>query len=72
MSRIVTLEGTDGSGKTTQFWLSQKKLKEANYQVISHSFPQYDSPASYFVRSYLNKDYGLNPNDVNGKAASVF
>ncbi len=71
-SKIITLEGTDGSGKTTQLNLSINKLKEKGLDVTFHSFPQYDRPSSYFIKNYLSGAYGLNPNDVSAQISTIF
>ena len=55
---FIVLEGSDGSGKTTQFRLLTERLKAVGYEVEVFKFPQYESESSYFVRRYLNGDYG--------------
>jgi thymidylate kinase/thymidylate synthase ThyX len=68
---FITIEGTDGSGKTTQFKLLHQRLLEAGYDVEVFDFPQYDKPSSYFLKEYLNGNYG-SADDVNAYAASLF
>lgn len=55
---FIVIEGTDGSGKGTQFQLLADRLTEAGYDIATFDFPQYDKPSSYFVREYLNGKYG--------------
>lgn len=55
---FVVLEGTDGSGKGTQFRLLADQLQAAGHDVALFDFPQYDEPSSYFVKQYLNGEYG--------------
>jgi thymidylate kinase/thymidylate synthase ThyX len=55
---FIVIEGTDGSGKGTQFDLLARRLAEAGHQVVLFDFPQYSSPSSYFVKEYLNGNYG--------------
>ncbi len=55
---FIVLEGTDGSGKGTQFKLLHNRLVADGYDVVVFDFPQYDQPSSYFVRQYLNGNYG--------------
>ncbi len=55
---FIAIEGTDGSGKTTQFKLLVKALKRAGYKIATADFPQHNKPAAYFVDKYLNGSYG--------------
>jgi len=68
---FIVLEGTDGSGKGTQFKLLRDRLLTAGYQVETCDFPQYDQPSSYFVTQYLNGAYG-SVNDIGPYTASLF
>ncbi len=68
---FVAIEGTDGSGKGTQFELLSKKLQADGYDVVTFDFPEYDSEASFFVRKYLNGEYG-SAEDVGPYTASLF
>ncbi len=69
MGKIIVIEGTDFSGKTTQFELLRTKLGE---NVGYDSFPNYDSNSSHFVKQYLRGVYGESVYSVNAKAASIF
>lgn len=71
MSKLVVIEGIDGSGKNTQSKLLQARLVKENYDLYKLSFPQYSDACSYFVRAYLNGAYGMNANDVSPKQASL-
>lgn len=55
---FIVIEGTDGSGKGTQFKLLADYLRDHGHEVATFDFPQYDQPSSYFVKKYLNGDYG--------------
>ncbi len=68
---FFVIEGTDGSGKGTQFQLLADQLTKAGYQVATFDFPQYDVPSSYFVKQYLNGEYG-GAEDVGPYTASLF
>lgn len=68
---LISIEGTDSSGKQTQTRLLYEYLKEKNLKVKQISFPDYNSDSSALVKMYLNGDFGKNPGDVNAKAASI-
>lgn len=68
---FIAVEGTDGSGKGTQFALLKSRLESAGYQVAAFDFPQYDQPSSFFVKEYLNGHYG-GVNDVGPYTSSLF
>lgn len=55
---FIVIEGSDGSGKGTQFKLLVERLKAEGYDVATYDFPQYDKESSYYVREYLNGTYG--------------
>ncbi|MEX2014913.1 MAG: FAD-dependent thymidylate synthase [Candidatus Saccharimonadales bacterium] len=68
---LIVLEGTDGSGKSTQFELLKQRLYGLGYRVECISFPQYDQESSVFVRKYLNGEFGAS-NEVGPYTASMF
>lgn len=68
---FIVIEGTDGSGKGTQFSLLADKLTSEGYDVATFDFPQYDLHSSYFVREYLNGRYGT-AEEVGPYTGSLF
>lgn len=48
-NKIISIEGTDCSGKQTQSDLLVKKLAEKNIEIFKTSFPNYDSPTGRIV-----------------------
>ena len=70
-SRLIVIDGLDGSGKSTQFEIVQNILKE-KYTVKAISFPEYDKPSSTLVKMYLHGEIAENASDVNAYAASSF
>lgn len=72
MGKLIVFEGTDGTGKSTQFALLTKRLQAENITFRRLQFPQYLEPSSALIRMYLNGEFGDDPNDVNAYAASTF
>ena len=72
MGKLIVIEGTDGSGKSTQFKLLTQRLEEENHQFQKLVFPQYAEPSSALIRMYLGGEFGSSPSDVNAYAASAF
>ena len=68
---FFVIEGTDGSGKGTQFKLLKDSLEKSGYDVAVFDFPQYELPSSYFAREYLNGKYG-SADEVGPYTASLF
>lgn len=56
--KFIVIEGSDGSGKSTQFALLLDYLQIKGEEVVVYKFPQYEEPSSFFVREYLNGNYG--------------
>lgn len=68
---FIVIEGTDGSGKGTQFKLLVKSLRAKGLRVATLDFPQYGNKSAYFVEQYLNGKYGP-ANSVSPYIASLF
>lgn len=71
-SKIIVIEGLDGSGKATQTEILAEKLIRQGKKVKKLEFPDYANPSSSLVKMYLNGDFGDKPEDVNAYAASAF
>lgn len=72
MGKLIVFEGTDGSGKSTQFSLLTRRLEQEGISFRTIVFPQYDEPSSALIRMYLGGEFGGLPSDVNAYAASTF
>ena len=72
MGKLIVLEGTDGSGKSTQFGLLKQRMEREGTAFRTIVFPQYQEPSSALIRMYLGGEFGQDPNDVNAYAASTF
>ena len=72
MGKLIVIEGTDGSGKSTQFRLLTQRLNQEGKAFEQLVFPQYSEPSSALIRMYLGGEFGTHPGDVNAYAASAF
>jgi dTMP kinase len=72
MGKLIVFEGTDGTGKSTQFGLLTKRFHKEGVDFKKLQFPQYLEPSSALIRMYLGGEFGPNPDDVNAYAASTF
>lgn len=70
--KLIILEGTDGSGKSTQFQLLCRRMEREGRDFHRLVFPRYDQPSSMLLRMYLQGEFGSRPGDVNAYAASTF
>ncbi|USN95509.1 MAG: FAD-dependent thymidylate synthase [Candidatus Nomurabacteria bacterium] len=68
---FIVIEGTDGSGKSTQYKKLRKHLADSGYEVVDMHFPRYKEDSSYFVRQYLAGKYGSS-DDVGPFTGSLF
>lgn len=72
MGKLIVIEGTDGSGKSTQFRLLTERVANEGHQFQKLVFPQYQEESSALIRMYLGGEFGHSPSDVNAYAASAF
>ena len=72
MGKLIVIEGTDGSGKSTQFRLLTSRLEQEQVAFQKLVFPRYSEPSSALIRMYLGGEFGTSPNSVNAYAASTF
>jgi len=68
---FIVIDGSDGSGKSTQYAKLCDRLKAEGVELETIKFPQYNQPSAYFVEQYLQGQYG-QADDVPAKRASVF
>ena len=72
MGKLIVIEGTDGSGKSTQFRMLSEHLKNDGVDFRHLIFPRYNEESSALIRMYLGGQFGTKPSDVNAYAASAF
>ena len=72
MGKLFVIDGTDGSGKQTQFKKLQERLTKEGIDYKTVSFPNYDSPSSSLVKMYLAGEFGENAKQVSPYIASTF
>ena len=69
---LISIEGTDSSGKQTQAKMLYDYFLEKGMNVRQISFPDYKSDSSALVKMYINGDFGKEPGDVSAQVASIF
>lgn len=72
MGKLIVIEGTDGSGKSTQFKKLTERIAAEGIAFQKLVFPQYAEPSSALIHMYLGGEFGSDPSDVNAYAASAF
>ena len=72
MGKLFVIDGTDGSGKQTQFTKLQERLTKEGIEYKTVSFPNYDSPSSSLVKMYLSGEFGTNAQEISPYIASTF
>ena len=72
MGKLFVIDGTDGSGKQTQFTKLQERLTKEGVEYQTVSFPNYDSPSSSLVKMYLSGEFGKNAKEISPYIASTF
>ncbi len=66
--KFIVIDGTDGSGKTTQFQLLVEEIKRNGFDLEIADFPQYGQKSAGMAEEYLNGKYGK----VDAYVGSIF
>lgn len=69
--KFIVIDGTDGSGKTTQLEILAEYLRGQGHQIETVDFPQYNTKAAGLVEEYLSGKYG-SAQEVGPYRASIF
>ena len=72
MGKLFVIDGTDGSGKQTQFQKLTERLAKEKIDYRTVSFPNYESPSSSLVKMYLSGEFGEHAKDISPYIASTF
>ena len=72
MGKLFVIDGTDGSGKQTQFEKLRENLTKRGIDYKTVSFPNYDSPSSSLVKMYLSGEFGEDAKKISPYVASTF
>lgn len=71
LGKFIVIDGTDGSGKTTQYDILIKRLEENGYPIFRIKLPQYQQKSAGLVEEYLDGKYGF-ASEVGPYVASIF
>ena len=71
-TKIITIEGIDGSGKTVQFNRLYDNLTALGYSVDTKSFPVYGSYFGSQVGRFLTGEEGVFATDVDQKSMALW
>ena len=72
MTKIIAIEGIDGTGKTAQLGNLEKRLRSRGYSVCVLSFPVYDSFFGGEVGKFLSAKEGVSATDVDPKSMALW
>ena len=71
-TKIITIEGIDGSGKTVQFGRLCANLEAMGFSVLTKEFPAYDSFFGKQVGRLLSGEEGVLATEVDQKSMALW
>lgn len=71
-TRIIAIEGIDGSGKGVQYRLLSDELRKLGYTVATRDFPAYDSFFGREIGKLLSGVEGTRADEVDGKSMALW
>ena len=71
-TKVITIEGIDGSGKTVQFNKLYENLSALGYSVDTRSFPDYGAFFGRQVGRLLSGEEGVMATDVDQKSMALW
>lgn len=69
--KFIVIDGTDGTGKTTQLNILKNRLEAEGLLVEVADFPQYNTKSAGLVEEYLSGKYG-KADEIDSYKASIF
>ena len=71
-TKIIAIEGIDGSGKTVQFNMLARRLRSLGFTVAAREYPVYSSFFGGQVGKYLSAAEGVKATDVDQKSMALW
>lgn len=71
-TKVIAIEGIDGSGKSLQFSTLRDTLIRRGLRVATREYPNYDSHFGSQVGRYLSAAEGVRADDVDGKSMALW
>lgn len=71
-TKIITIEGIDGSGKTVQFELLADRLRAMGFTVQKRAYPVYNSFFGGQIGKYLSCAEGVSAENVDQKSMALW
>ena len=71
-TKIIAIEGIDGSGKGTQLKKLQETLTQMGLSVATRDYPRYDSFFGAQVGKLLSASEDVSASDVDGKSMALW
>ncbi|MCH5279079.1 MAG: hypothetical protein J1E60_04740 [Christensenellaceae bacterium] len=71
-TKIITIEGIDGSGKTVQYNLLAERLEKMGFSVSRRAYPVYESYFGGQVGRYLTAADGVKATDVDQRSMALW
>ncbi|MFR7852509.1 MAG: hypothetical protein ACLU5K_00565 [Christensenellales bacterium] len=71
-TKVIAIEGIDGSGKSVQYERLAAALEGMGYSVEKREYPKYESYFGSHVGSYLSGAEGVKADTVDGKSMALW
>lgn len=72
MTKIISFEGIDGTGKGTQAELLSESLQNKGFKVLNIEFPMYHSFFGKQIGAFLSGSEGVTADSVDGKSMALW